>query len=62
MKNAMRLLISSLNATDRLSIVAFSGGSKRLLPLKRMTSGGQRSARRIVDALAAIDQSREGVP
>ncbi|MCI53356.1 zinc finger protein, partial [Trifolium medium] len=38
------------------------GGSKRLLPLKRMTGGGQRSARRIVEALAAIDQSREGVP
>ncbi|CAJ2647268.1 unnamed protein product [Trifolium pratense] len=62
MKNAMRLVISSMNATDRLSIVAFSGGSKRLLPLKRMTGGGQRSARRIVEALAAIDQSREGVP
>ncbi|GAU31438.1 hypothetical protein TSUD_222090 [Trifolium subterraneum] len=62
MKNSMRLVISSLNATDRLSIVAFSGGSKRLLPLKRMTGGGQRSARRIVEALAAIDQSREGVP
>ncbi|WJX61752.1 hypothetical protein P8452_46812 [Trifolium repens] len=62
MKNTMRLVISSLNATDRLSIVAFSGGSKRLLPLKRMTGGGQRSARRIVEALAAIDQSREGVP
>lgn len=62
MKNTMRLVISSLNATDRLSIVAFSGGSKRLLPLKRMTGGGQRSARRIVEALAAIDQTREAVP
>ncbi|KAJ1395615.1 Zinc finger, RING-type [Sesbania bispinosa] len=62
MKSSMRLMISSLGPTDRLSIVAFSGGSKRLLPLRRMTSGGQRSARRIVDALAAIDQSREGTP
>lgn len=62
MKNTMRLVISSLNATDRLSIVAFSGGSKRLLPLKRMTGGGQRSARRIVEALAAIDQIRDAVP
>ncbi|CAL5188518.1 unnamed protein product [Lathyrus oleraceus] len=62
LKNAMRFVISSLSPTDRLSIVAFSGGSKRLLPLKRMTGGGQRSARRIVEALAAIDQTREGVP
>jgi len=62
MKNTMRLVTSSLNATDRLSIVAFSGGSKRLLPLKRMTGGGQRSARRIVEALAAIDQTRDAVP
>ncbi|KAK7307292.1 hypothetical protein VNO77_40220 [Canavalia gladiata] len=62
MKNSMRQVISSLGPTDRLSIVAFSAGSKRLLPLRRMTSGGQRSARRIVDALAAIDQSREGPP
>ncbi|TKY70000.1 sll0103 protein [Spatholobus suberectus] len=62
MKNSMRQLISSLRPTDRLSIVAFSAGSKRLLPLRRMTGGGQRSARRIVDALAAIDQNREGAP
>ncbi|KAK7366919.1 hypothetical protein VNO80_08922 [Phaseolus coccineus] len=62
MKNSMRQVISSLRPTDRLSIVAFSAGSKRLLPLRRMTGGGQRSARRIVDALAAIDQSREGTP
>ncbi|XP_061336871.1 probable E3 ubiquitin-protein ligase EDA40 [Gastrolobium bilobum] len=60
MKNSMRLVISSLGPNDRLSIVAFSAGSKRLLPLRRMTGGGQRSARRIVDALAAIDQVREG--
>ena len=62
MKRSMRLVISSLEATDRLSIVAFSSGSKRLLPLRRMTSSGQRSARRIVDALVAIDQTREGAP
>lgn len=62
MKNSMRQLISSLRPTDRLSIVAFSAGSKRLLPLRRMTGGGQRSARRIVDALAAIDQARENSP
>ncbi|KAK7309613.1 hypothetical protein RJT34_06484 [Clitoria ternatea] len=62
MKNSMRQVISSLGPTDRLSIVAFSAGSKRLLPLRRMTGGGQRSARRIVEALAAIDQSRDGAP
>lgn len=62
MKNYMRQVISSLRPTDRLSIVAFSAGSKRLLPLRRMTGGGQRSARRVVDALAAIDQAREGAP
>ncbi|KAI4328092.1 hypothetical protein L6164_020479 [Bauhinia variegata] len=60
MKRSMRLVISSLRSADRLSIIAFSSGSKRLLPLRRMTSNGQRSARRIVDALVAIDQSREG--
>lgn len=59
MKRSMRLVISSLGSTDRLSIVAFSSGSKRILPLRRMTSSGQRSARRIVDALTVIHQARE---
>ncbi|KAF7829241.1 putative E3 ubiquitin-protein ligase EDA40 [Senna tora] len=59
MKRSMRLVISSLGSTDRLSIVAFSSGSKRILPLRRMTSSGQRSARRIVDALTVINQTRE---
>ncbi|CAL0314140.1 unnamed protein product [Lupinus luteus] len=60
MKHTMRMVISSLGSADRLSIVAFSIGSKRLLPLRRMTSSGQRSARRIVDALVATDQPRDG--
>ncbi|XP_016560873.2 E3 ubiquitin-protein ligase WAV3 isoform X2 [Capsicum annuum] len=55
MKRAMRLVISSLSSSDRLSIVAFSTTSKRLLPLRRMTSSGKRSARRIVDAIVALD-------
>ncbi|XP_028783924.1 E3 ubiquitin-protein ligase WAVH1-like [Neltuma alba] len=59
-KRSMRLVISSLGSTDRLSIVAFSLGSKRLLPLRRMTSSAQRSARRIVDKLTAIAESRAG--
>ncbi|KAK4712031.1 hypothetical protein R3W88_006544 [Solanum pinnatisectum] len=55
MKRAMRLVISSLSTSDRLSIVAFSTTSKRLLPLRRMTTSGKRSARRIVDAIIALD-------
>ncbi|KAJ7953472.1 Zinc finger C3HC4-type RING finger family protein [Quillaja saponaria] len=58
-KRSMRLLISSLSSADRLSIIVFSCSSKRLLPLRRMTSNGQRSARRIVDALVAIELGRE---
>lgn len=54
LKRAMRLVISSLASSDRLSIVAFSSASKRLLPLRRMTSTGKRSARRIVDAVGAV--------
>ncbi|KAJ9128998.1 hypothetical protein P3X46_034244 [Hevea brasiliensis] len=56
MKHVMRLLISSLNSTDRLSIVAFSATSKRLLPLTRMTAEGRRSARRIIDPLGSTGQ------
>ncbi|XP_062100940.1 E3 ubiquitin-protein ligase WAVH1 [Humulus lupulus] len=56
LKRAMRLVISSLGSADRLSIVAFSATSKRLLPLKRMTTTGRRSARRIVDALGTVGQ------
>ncbi|PPS19199.1 hypothetical protein GOBAR_AA01390 [Gossypium barbadense] len=55
-KRAMRLIISLLDEKDRLSIVIFSSSSKRLLPLKRMSSGGRRSARRIVDALGSNRQ------
>ncbi|XP_049381698.1 E3 ubiquitin-protein ligase WAV3 isoform X1 [Solanum stenotomum] len=55
MKRAMRLVISTLSTSDRLSIVAFSTTSKRLLPLRRMTTSGKRSARRIVDAIVALD-------
>ncbi|GAB2228259.1 hypothetical protein Droror1_Dr00010089 [Drosera rotundifolia] len=51
LKHAVRLIISSLGSADRLSIVAFSAASQRLLPLRRMTAHGQRIARRIVDRL-----------
>lgn len=53
MKRAMRIVVSSLSYTDRLSIVAFSSNSKRLLPLRRMTANGRSSARRIIDAIIA---------
>ncbi|KAK4748874.1 hypothetical protein SAY87_015460 [Trapa incisa] len=56
MKRAMRLVISSLTDTDRLSIVAFSATSKRLLPLRRMNGNGRRSARRIVEAIGCTGQ------
>ncbi|XP_073018676.1 probable E3 ubiquitin-protein ligase EDA40 [Primulina eburnea] len=55
MKRAMRLVVSSLSAADRLSIVAFSTTSKRLLPLRRMTSAGKKSVRMIIDAVGALD-------
>ncbi|GAB4839090.1 hypothetical protein Ancab_028618 [Ancistrocladus abbreviatus] len=51
LKRAMRLVISSLGSTDRLSIVAFSSTPQRLLPLRRMTAQGQSMARRIIDQL-----------
>lgn len=51
MKSAMHLVVSSLGSADRLSIIAFSATAKRLLPFKRMTSQGQRAARRIIDRL-----------
>ncbi|XP_010484403.1 PREDICTED: uncharacterized protein LOC104762748 [Camelina sativa] len=54
-KHAMRSVISLLRDMDRLSIVVFSTGSKRLMPLRRMTAKGRRSARRMVDALVGIE-------
>ncbi|KAL6551817.1 hypothetical protein OROGR_007971 [Orobanche gracilis] len=55
MRRVMRMLVSSLSDADRLSIVAFSTTSKRLLPLRRMTTAGRRSARRIIDAVVSLD-------
>ncbi|PAN36825.1 hypothetical protein PAHAL_7G003900 [Panicum hallii] len=64
LKRGMRLVVASLGPADRLSIIAFSGAAKRLLPLRRMTRQGQRSARQIVDRLvvcaaAASTQGQE---
>ncbi|GAA0186010.1 ion channel [Lithospermum erythrorhizon] len=55
MKKSMRILLSTLSAYDRLSIVAFSTVSKRVLPLRRMTTSGKRSARRIVKSIVEIE-------
>ncbi|KZV53893.1 hypothetical protein F511_00159 [Dorcoceras hygrometricum] len=55
MKKAMRTVVSSLTAADRFSIVAFSSTSKRLLPLRRMTTAGKKAARRIIDAIIPLD-------
>ncbi|KAI4388674.1 hypothetical protein MLD38_000982 [Melastoma candidum] len=52
MKRAMRLVVCSLGPADRLSLVSFSSGPRRLLPLTRMTVQGQRTARRIIDGLS----------
>ncbi|XP_068322477.1 E3 ubiquitin-protein ligase WAV3-like [Pyrus communis] len=60
LKRAMRLVISSLGSNDRLSIIAFSASTKRLLSLKRMTAHGQRLARRVVDRLACGQGSSVG--
>ncbi|PON59644.1 Cdk-activating kinase assembly factor [Parasponia andersonii] len=60
LKRAMRLVISSLGSVDRLCIVAFSSTPKRLLPLRRMTAQGQRTARRIVDRLVCGQGSSVG--
>uniref|UniRef100_A0A803L1Z2 Uncharacterized protein n=2 Tax=Chenopodium quinoa TaxID=63459 RepID=A0A803L1Z2_CHEQI len=51
LKRGVRAMISSLSSNDRLSMVVFSSTSKRLLPLRRMTPSGRRSARRIIDAI-----------
>lgn len=64
MKRTMRIVISNLRETDRLSIIAFSSSSKRLSPLRRMTANGRRSARRIVDIITvpgSVDFSGEGM-
>ncbi|KAL2344454.1 hypothetical protein Fmac_005739 [Flemingia macrophylla] len=60
LKRSMQVVISSLGSADRLSVVAFSGCSKRLFPLRRMTGRGQTTARRVIDALEEL--RRDGTP
>lgn len=62
LKRSMQVVISSLNSSDRLSVVVFSSGSKRLFPLRRMTGRGRRSVRRIIEALSIDEMNGGGVP
>ncbi|XP_072986127.1 E3 ubiquitin-protein ligase WAV3 [Typha latifolia] len=54
LRRAMRLVIASLGPDDRLSMVAFSGAAKRLLPLRRMSRPGQRAARQIIERMVLV--------
>ncbi|KAI7754386.1 hypothetical protein M8C21_010954 [Ambrosia artemisiifolia] len=55
MKRTMRSIVSLLSSSDRLSIVAFSSHSKRLLGLRRMTTSGKRAVLAIVEAMAILE-------
>ncbi|KAF3327147.1 hypothetical protein FCM35_KLT07265 [Carex littledalei] len=62
LKQTIRPIISSMGPVDRLSIVAFSGSTtKRLMPLRRMTKQGQRTARQIVDRLVVCSATQQGL-
>ncbi|XP_057803725.1 E3 ubiquitin-protein ligase WAV3-like [Salvia miltiorrhiza] len=52
-KRAVHFVIDNLGVSDRLSIVCFSNGANRVLPLRRMTEGGREDAKRAVDLLVA---------
>lgn len=61
LKQTIRPIISSMGPVDRLSIVAFSGSTtKRLMPLRRMTKQGQRTARQLVDRLVVCSAAQQG--
>ncbi|CAL5440764.1 unnamed protein product [Camellia sinensis] len=53
MKIAMLFMIKKLSPVDRLSIVTFSGGSKRLCPLRQITENSQAEIEKLVNALVA---------
>ncbi|XP_039855447.1 probable E3 ubiquitin-protein ligase EDA40 [Panicum virgatum] len=52
-KRAMGLVVDSLGARDRLSVVAFSDGARRVVPLTRMSADGEAAARLAVESLVA---------
>ncbi|CAL5009797.1 unnamed protein product [Urochloa decumbens] len=51
-KRAMGFVIGSLGPRDRLAVVAFSDGARRLLRLTRMSEAGKAAAKRAVESLA----------
>ncbi|AET03312.1 putative chromatin regulator PHD family [Medicago truncatula] len=62
LKRSMQVVISALNSSDRLSVVVFSSGSKRLFPLRRMTGRGRRSVRRSIEAIGVDEMNGDGFP
>ena len=52
-QRAVGLVVDSLGARDRLSVVAFSGDARRVVPPTRMSGGGKATARLAVESLAA---------
>ncbi|XP_039771198.1 uncharacterized protein LOC120639295 [Panicum virgatum] len=52
-KRAVGLVVDSLGARDRLSVVAFSGDARRVVPPTRMSGDGKAAARLAVESLAA---------
>ncbi|WOL09938.1 hypothetical protein Cni_G18692 [Canna indica] len=53
LKRAMSFVIQNLGPSDRLSVVAFSSTSRRLIPLCRMTDTGRQQALQAVNSLVA---------
>ncbi|CAN6890770.1 hypothetical protein HID58_079298 [Brassica napus] len=53
LKNAVAFVIDNLGETDRLSVIAFSSGARRLFPLRLMSERGKREAIQAVNSLVA---------
>ena len=52
-KISMQLVIKKLSPIDRLSVVTFSGHSRRLCPLRQMTENSQAEMEKLVNNLVA---------
>ncbi|XP_062016214.1 E3 ubiquitin-protein ligase WAV3-like [Rosa rugosa] len=53
LKQAVTFVIENLGPSDRLSIVSFSSGSRRVFPLQRMSVDGRESAILAIESLRA---------
>ncbi|XP_009110909.1 E3 ubiquitin-protein ligase WAV3-like [Brassica rapa] len=53
LKNAVAFVIDNLGERDRLSVIAFSSGARRLFPLRLMSERGKRQAIQAVNTLVA---------